>query len=79
MTQPGRDLEAPPAGEELHLPAPSVIPLLNAVGITMAIVGLTIGVFIIVAGLILFLVTTAIWIRDTRRDIDELPAEHSSH
>lgn len=79
MTQPGRDPEAPPAGEELHLPAPSIVPLFNAFGITMAIVGLTMGIFLIVAGLIVFLVTTAIWIRDAARDIDELPADHSSH
>ena len=32
-----------------------------------------------VIGLILFVVTTVIWIRDTRRDIDELPEDHAAH
>jgi hypothetical protein len=64
------ETEAPPPGEELHLPGPSVIPVLNA------IVGLTLGLAIIIGGLVLFLVTAVIWIRDTVRDIDELPLDH---
>jgi hypothetical protein len=77
VTEPVPQTEAPPAGEELHLPGPSIVPLLNAVGISVAIIGLTTGRVLIVGGLLLFLITTAIWIRDAIRDIDELPAEHS--
>ena len=43
--------------------------------ITM-VIGTTINWLISIAGLILFVVTTAMWIRDTRRDISELPEEH---
>ncbi len=71
--------EAPPAGEELHLPGPSLIPLLNAVGVAIALIGLTAGLFFTVVGTILFLVTTVMWVRDTARDISELPLDHSSH
>ena len=71
-----REIEAPPVGEQIHMPKPSILPLLNAVGLTIAIVGVTTGLAYVIAGGILFLVTTAIWIRDTKRDIDELPAEH---
>jgi hypothetical protein len=71
--------DAPPPGEELHLPGPSLIPLLNASGIALALVGLTLGTLIIVAGVILFLVTTVLWIRDSVRDINDLPLDHSSH
>jgi hypothetical protein len=71
--------EAPPVGEEIHLPGPSIIPLLNAVGITLAIVGITTFVQISIVGVILFLVTLWIWIRDVRRDFDELPLDHSHH
>ena len=68
--------EAPPAGEEIHLPGPSLIPLLNAVGLTLAIVGITTFWFVSVAGVILFLVTLVRWIRDVKHDFDELPLEH---
>ena len=68
--------EAPPVGEELHLPGPSVVPLLNATGLAVALLGLTAGWFLIAAGLLLFFVTLVRWIADTRRDIDALPAEH---
>ncbi len=74
MAEPQK--QAPPVGEEIHLPGPSLTPLLNAVGITLALVGLTTSNFIVAAGLLLFLVTTITWIIDVRRDIDELPLEH---
>lgn len=72
------DLEpdAPPVGEEIHLPGPSLLPLLSAIGITLTIVGTTLTLFISAVGLILFVVTTVIWIRSTRRDIEQLPEEH---
>jgi hypothetical protein len=73
------DDQAPPAGEEIHLPGPSIIPLLNAVGLTLSIVGITTFIEFTVVGVILFLVTLVIWIRDVRRDFDELPLEHSHH
>jgi hypothetical protein len=66
----------PPAGEEIHLPGPSLIPLLSAVGITLMVVGTTLTFILSIIGLIIFVVTTVIWIRDTRRDIEQLPEEH---
>jgi hypothetical protein len=68
--------EIPPAGEEIHLPGPSIQPLLLAFGITIAIVGITTFFVLVVAGVVLSLGTILVWIRDTRRDIDELPLEH---
>ena len=35
------DPDVPPAGEEIHLPGPSIQPLLLAVGITIGLVGIT--------------------------------------
>ena len=66
----------PPVGEEIHLPGPTLIPLACAVGITLIVVGTTISVFFIIVGAVIFILTTARWIRDTRRDIAELPEEH---
>ncbi len=68
--------DVPPVGEEIHLPGPSILPLLSAIGITATVIGTTLSWYISIAGLILFLVTTVRWISDTRRDIDELPEEH---
>lgn len=72
----GVEPQPPPVGEEIHLPGPSLIPLFSAFGITLIVVGTTITLLLSVIGLIIFLVTTAMWIRDTRRDINELPEEH---
>ena len=66
----------PPAGEEIHLPGPSLQPVLLTVGITAALVGVTISIVLVVAGSVLTLAVIARWIADTRRDIAELPLEH---
>ncbi len=76
------DLEhtgAPPVGEEVHMPAPSIIPLINAAALALAIVAITLSWWIVGAAMIVFLATTVRWIRDVRRDIAELPLEHSHH
>ncbi len=70
------DRQAPPAGEEIHLPGPSLLPLISAIGITLIVIGTTLTWLMSILGLIIFLVTTVIWIRDTRRDIEQLPDEH---
>ena len=70
------DPDVPPAGEEIHLPGPSIQPLLLTVGITMSLLGVTIFFPMTVAGLILTVAVIIRWVRDTRRDIDQLPLEH---
>jgi hypothetical protein len=69
------DPEIPPVGEEIHLPGPSLLPLLTAVGITMALVGITTIWEVSVIGAILTIVCVLRWIGDTRREIDELPLD----
>jgi hypothetical protein len=73
-TDPERD--APPVSEHVHLPGPSVIPMLTAVGITLILVGVTTTWFLSIVGGILTLACIVRWVRDTRRDISDLPAEH---
>lgn len=68
--------EAPPVGEEIHLPEPSILPLLVAVAITIALVGVTLFWPLTVAGAVVTVVLVVRWIGDTRRDVDELPLEH---
>ena len=69
--------ETPPVGEEIHLPGPSALPFLMSIGITMTVIGTTIAWWITGVGVAIFLYTAIRWIRDTRRDIDELPEQHS--
>ena len=77
-TEPEDTTLAPPAGEQIHLPEPSLLPLLNAVGISIAIIGIPISLILVIPGLVLFLVTAAVWIAKTRREMDELPLDHSA-
>ena len=70
------ELETPPVGEEIHLPGPTILPVLSAIGITLIVIGTTINWDFSIIGVVIFLVTTVMWIRDTRRDIEELPEEH---
>ena len=70
------DPEVPPAGEEIHLPGPSIQPLLLTLGITVALVGVTTFFPLVIAGVILSVLVIVSWVRQTRREIDELPLEH---
>ena len=70
------EIDAPPVGEDIHMPEPSLLPILNAAGLSLAIVGITISIFITAIGLVLFLVTLVRWIRAATHEISELPAEH---
>jgi hypothetical protein len=66
----------PPASEEIHLPGPTVLPLVAAIGITMIVIGTTLGWWLSAVGFVVLLVVVWRWIRDTRRDIAELPEQH---
>lgn len=71
------ELATPPVGEEIHLPGPSAIPVITAIGITLAVVGTTIDWKVwSTMGVLITLVCTVIWIRDVRRDVAALPEEH---
>lgn len=67
--------DVPPVGEEIHLPGPSILPLLTAVGITLALVGVTTFIEFTVVGVIMTVWAVGRWIKDTRREVDELPLD----
>jgi hypothetical protein len=73
------DPEIPPTGEEIHLPGPSILPLLTAVGITLALVGVTTFPELTVVGVLLTLYAVIRWIKETRQEIDELPLDAPEH
>ena len=67
---------APPAGEPIHLPGPSIKPFVTAIAVTLVVIGTTINIIISIVGLITLVIVVWLWIGDTRRDIAELPEEH---
>jgi hypothetical protein len=69
------DPDVPPAGEQIHLPGPSILPVLTGVGITLTLVGVTTFIVLSIAGGILTIGCVVRWIKDTRHDIDELPLD----
>jgi hypothetical protein len=71
--------DTPPPGEHIHLPGPSLQPILLAFGITLALVGVTLGRLLLVSGLILSVWVTIRWIADTRREMAALPEDLDEH
>ncbi len=67
--------EVPPAGEEIHLPGPTILPVLTALGITLVLVGVTTFLVLSVIGGLVTLYAVVRWIGETRREIDELPLD----
>lgn len=70
----GRD--APPVGEELHLPGPSIQPVLVAVGLVLLLLGLVDMWPVSVIGLLLLLAAAVSWIGSARRELRALPPGH---
>jgi len=68
--------EAPPPGEAIHLPGPSYLPVITAAGVTFAIVGIVLSWILVVLGGAVAVYAIWRWVRDTRRDISELPLQH---
>jgi hypothetical protein len=69
------DPEVPPAGEDIHLPGPTILPALTALGVTLMLIGVTTFIELTVIGGILTVACVVRWIKDTRREIDELPLD----
>jgi Cytochrome c oxidase subunit IV len=68
--------EAEPAGEAIHLPGPSYLPVITAFGATVAIVGVVISWILVGIGVVIALIAIVRWIRETREEMSELPLEH---
>jgi hypothetical protein len=70
------DPTVPPPAETIHLPGPSYLPFVVALGITITLVGILTGIAIVVIGAIITLTALVRWIRSARNDLAELPLEH---
>jgi len=69
------DPPVPPAGEEIHLPGASLQPVLLAFALTLTLIGVTFGTYVLVAGIVMTVWIIVRWVADTRRDISHLPAD----
>ena len=70
------DPAAEEAGEAVHLPGPSYLPVATAFGLTIAIVGVVLNWVIVGIGVVITLIAIGRWIGETRRETAELPLEH---
>jgi hypothetical protein len=66
----------PQPTEEVHLPDPSYLPVLVALGTTLILVGIVVATFVVVIGAVILLSSLARWISSARREIAELPLDH---
>jgi phosphoglycerol transferase MdoB-like AlkP superfamily enzyme len=73
------DPTLPPAGEAIHMPEPSYLPAVLALGITIALVGIIQGLALIVIGVLIILTVLVRWIRSAREEMNDLPLDHSAH
>jgi hypothetical protein len=67
--------QPPPVGEEIHLPPPTVIPALTAVGVTLLLVGLTTFIELTVIGGLLTVGCVVSWIKTARAELEDLPLD----
>ena len=68
--------QTPPAGEELHIPAPSALPLLLTGALTLLLLGLTKSLVVVGFAVILLLSFIVAWVRGAVREHRSLPAHH---
>ena len=66
----------PQPTEEIHLPDPSYLPVLVALGTTILLVGVVTLWPVAAIGGIIVIVSIARWIRQAREEMSHLPLEH---
>jgi hypothetical protein len=68
--------QTPPAGEEIHLPGPSLLPIISAAAVTGIVIGTTIWWVWSAIGGVVLIICLFLWVSDTSRDVASLPEEH---
>lgn len=66
----------PPPGEQIHMPGPSLLPIITAAAITAIVVGTTIWWVWSAIGGVVLVICVFRWVSDTARDVESLPEEH---
>jgi hypothetical protein len=62
--------------EAIHMPDPSYLPFVLALGIMITLVGVLTGIIVVVLGLAIVIPTLVRWIRSARDEMSDLPLEH---
>jgi hypothetical protein len=62
--------------EAIHMPDPSYLPFVLALGITITLVGILTGIIVVIVGLLIVIPTLVRWIRSARAEMADLPLEH---
>jgi hypothetical protein len=57
----------------IHLPPPSIWPPVLALGIALLLTGLILNLVVVMVGVVVALAATGLWVRDARREFEELP------
>ena len=66
----------PPVGEEIHMPAASVLPLLTALALTLLLLASTRGVYLWAPALVLLLSIVGRWVASAASEHRALSADH---
>jgi Flp pilus assembly protein TadB len=77
MAEVQHDPELAPPAELVHMPEPSYLPAVLALGITIALLGILTGLPVLIIGLIIVVVVLVRWVRQARTEMSELPLEHA--
>ncbi|TMF11087.1 MAG: hypothetical protein E6I37_10585 [Chloroflexi bacterium] len=72
MTEPEQASHAE-THDAIHLPPPSIWPALLALGIAFLLTGLVLNLVLLIAGVIISVSATVLWVRAARREFDALP------
>jgi len=72
MTEPEQGSHGEGHGA-IHLPPPSIWPPVLALGIAFLLTGLVLNLILLIAGVVISVAATALWVRDARREFDALP------
>ena len=59
--------------DAFHLPPPSIWPAVLALGIALLLTGLILNLIVLIAGVVIAVSATALWVRDARREFASLP------
>ena len=66
-------LKATEGHEAIHLPPPSIWPVVLAVGIAALLLGMVLNLALLIIGALVTLASLALWVRDARREFADLP------
>jgi hypothetical protein len=76
QTQTEEGGRLPQPTHEVHLPPPSYLPVLVALGVWITLAGITLAWYIAAIGAIILVISLFRWIRIARQEMRELPLEH---